>query len=248
MHSGPYNTPMALHREPFSAGFWVICAPFLIPVAGSAVISVIWPGYFDIIRDPSASREAIGQVWMLLAMIQLAYFGLLSLWSERIGAGAFAGAMRASQNWIIAAILLGPVILIAPNLIAATMFGGEDGWQYSGEVNMALFSPENWGLSYLVYALLLAPVIEEVTYRGVAMGVLLVRGVPPVMAMVISSAAFTFIHLQYSIPALAVVFIAAMGFAWLRLKSGTVIVPILAHISANGLITFLASLAPPPAG
>ncbi|MEQ8558908.1 MAG: CPBP family intramembrane glutamic endopeptidase [Henriciella sp.] len=248
MQSGPYNTPMALHREPFSAIFWVILAPFLIPVVGSAIITVLWPGYYDIIQDPGASREAIGQVWMLLAMVQLVYFGLLTLWAERVGAGAFAGDMRASQNWIIAAILLGPVILLAPNLIMSSLFGGEEGWQYSGDVNTALFLPQNWGASYLIYALVLAPLVEEVTYRGVAMGALLVRGVPPVMAMVVSSAAFTFVHLQYSIPALIVVFLAAMGFAWLRLKSGTILVPILAHMSANGLITFIASLAPPPAG
>ncbi|MEE2879187.1 MAG: CPBP family intramembrane glutamic endopeptidase [Pseudomonadota bacterium] len=248
MNSGPYNTPMALHREPFSAGFWVLCAPFLIPVFGSAIISLVWPGYFDVIRDPSANAEAIGQVWLSLAAIQLAYFAILSVWSERIGAGAFAGDMKASQNWILAAILLGPVILIGPNLIAASLFAAEDGWQYSGDVNEALFAPQNWGPSYLVYAMILAPIVEEVTYRGIAMGAMLVRGVPPLMTMVLSSAAFTFIHLQYSVPALIVVFIASMGFAWLRLKSGTVIVPILAHVSANGLITFLASLAPPPAG
>ena len=79
------------------------------------------------------------------------------------------------------------------------------------------------------------------------MGAMLVRGVPPVMAMVVSSAAFTFIHLQYSVPALIVVFVASMGFAWLRLKSGTVIVPLIAHITANGFVTFLASLSATPA-
>lgn len=245
MESGPYNTPIALHREPFSAVFWVLCAPFLIPVAGSALIVMAWPGYFDVIQDRSASREAIGQVWMALAVIQVFYFGLLSLWSERVGAGAFAGRMKASQNWIIAAVLLGPVVLLAPQFLIAAIFGGAEGWQYSGEVNETLFAPQNWGPSYLVYVLLLAPVIEEVTFRGVAMGALLVRGVPPVMSMAISSAAFTFIHLQYSVAALVVVFIAGMGFAWLRLKSGTILVPILAHISANGFITFLASLSPP---
>lgn len=248
MSSGPYNTPRALEREPFTAAFWMLCAPFLIPVIGSVVIALIWPDYFDVIGNSEASREAIGMVWLSLVVIQFAYFAILSIWSERIGAGAFAGEMRASQNWIIAAILLGPVILLAPNLIASGLAGGEEGWQYSRDINTALFDPANWGPSYLVYALLMAPLIEEVTYRGVAMGALLVRGMPPVMAMVLSSAAFTFAHLQYSVPALMVVFVAAMGFAWLRIKSGTIIVPILAHISANALITFLASFAPPSAG
>lgn len=248
MKSGPYNTPEALYRVPFGAAFWVILAPFLIPVIGSSLIVLIWPGYFDVVRDPNPGRDAIAQVWMLLTLIQLGYFGMLSLWSERIGAGAFAGAMRASQNWIIASILLGPVILLAPNFIAVGIFGGEEGWQYSRDVNTAIFSPENWSLSYIVYALVLAPLVEEVTYRGVAMGAMLARGVPPIMAMVVSSAAFTFIHMQYSVPALIVVFIASMGFAWLRLRSGTVLVPILAHITANGFVTFLASLSSTPAG
>ena len=247
MSTGPYNSPLALKREPFTAAFWVLCAPFLIPVIGSVVVALVWPAYFDVIGDSGASREAIGQVWFSLVLIQFAYFTILSVWSERVGAGAFAGAMRASQNWIIAAILLGPVILLAPNLIASSLAGGEEGWQYTRDINTALFEPANWGPSYLVYALLMAPLIEEVTYRGVAMGALLTRGVPPVMTMVLSSAAFTFAHLQYSVPALLVVFVAAMGFAWLRIRSGTIIVPILAHISANALITFLASLTPPSA-
>ena len=153
--------------------------------------------------------------------------------------------MRASQNWIVAAILLGPVILIAPNLIAALLAGGEQGWEYSRDVDTSFFARENWGIAYLVFALVLAPILEEVTFRGVALGAMLTRGVPPIMAAVLSSAAFTFLHLQYSVPALLVVFVAGLGFAWLRMKSGTMLVPILAHIAANGMITFLASLSPP---
>jgi len=247
MSTGPYNTPIALKREPFSAAFWVLCAPFLIPVIGSVVVALVWPAYFDVIGDSGASREAIGQVWFSLVLIQFAYFTILSVWSERVGAGAFAGAMRASQNWIIAAILLGPVILLAPNLIAAGLFGGSEGWEYSGDVNRALFAPSNWGPAYLVFALVLAPILEEVTFRGVAIGAMVTRGVPPMMAAVISTAAFTFLHLQYSVPALAVVFVAGLGFAWLRLASGSMLVPIIAHITANATISFLATLAPPAA-
>ncbi|WP_300376190.1 CPBP family intramembrane glutamic endopeptidase [Henriciella sp.] len=248
METGPYNTPQALGREPFTAAFWTLCAPFLFPVAGAALLGLIWPAFFDIINDAQAAQSAVRAVWVAQCAFLIVHFGILSLWSEHIGAGAFAGQMTASQNWIVAAILLGPVILLTPTLIAGLVFGGEEGWKYSGEVNESLFAVENWSASYVVYALLLAPLLEEVTFRGVALGALLVRGVPPGMAMVLSSAAFTFLHVQYSIPALAVVFAAGMGFAWLRIKSGTILVPILAHIAANGLVTFLASLSPPPAG
>jgi membrane protease YdiL (CAAX protease family) len=247
MENGPSNTPAALGREPFTAGFWVLCAPFLFPVVGAFLVGAIWPGFRDAIGGESG-RAAIGYVWTALAAIHLVHFASLSFWSERVGAGAFAGSMRASQNWIVAAILLGPVILIAPNLIAALFAGGQEGWEYSGDVDTSFFARENWGLAYLVFALVLAPILEEVTFRGVALGALITRRVPPVMAAVISSAAFTFLHVQYSVPALAVVFVAGLGFSWLRLKSGSMLVPIIAHIAANSMITFLASLAPPPAG
>lgn len=248
MERGPFNTPVALGREPFTAGFWVICAPFLFPVVGAAIIALIWPGFNEVLGGDNASRERIGYVWAALASIHLIHFAFLSLWCERMGAGAFAGSMKASQNWIVASLLLGPVILILPNIVAALFAGGEEGWEYSRDVDTSFFARDNWGLAYLVFALVLAPILEEVTFRGVALGAMVVRGVPPVMAAVISSAAFTFLHLQYSLPALAVVFAAGLGFAWLRLKSGSMLVPILAHVAANGMITFLASLAPPPAG
>lgn len=245
METAPYNTPPALAREPFTAAFWTLCAPFLFPVIGAFLIGLVWPGFNQVINGDERSAESIGQLWTALAGIHLVHFAILSIWSEKIGAGAFAGSMKASQNWIVAAILLGPVILIAPNLIAALLAGGEQGWEYSRDVDTSFFARENWGIAYLVFALVLAPILEEVTFRGVALGAMLTRGVPPIMAAVLSSAAFTFLHLQYSVPALLVVFVAGLGFAWLRMKSGTMLVPILAHIAANGMITFLASLSPP---
>lgn len=245
MEYGPYKTPLALAREPFTAGFWALCAPFLFPVIGSTLLALAWPQYTDIIQDSAPGADAIGLVWAAFAAFSLIQFAILSFWSERIGAGAFAGSIDISPNWFIAAILLGPPILLGPNLIAGMLFGGEEGWEYSTDVNEALFAPDNWGPAYLVYAMLLAPMLEEVTYRGVALGALMSRNVPPVMAMVLSTAAFTLPHLQYSIPALGVVFIAGMGFAWLRLASGSILVPIIAHVAANATITFLASLAPP---
>ena len=248
METGPYNTPPTLARAPFMAAFWALLAPFLFQVVGAELLGLFWPGFFEVIKDEDAARSAIRAVWIAQCVFLLAHFAVLSLWSERMGAGAFAGQMRASQNWVIAAILLGPVILLLPTLIAGLIFGGEESWRYSGEVNESLFATRNWSGSYLVYALLLAPLVEEITFRGVALGTLLARNVPPGMAMVLSSAAFTFLHVQYSVPALAVVFISGLGFAWLRLRSGTVLVPILAHMAANGFVTFLASLSPPPAG
>lgn len=246
--TGPYNTPTALGREPFTAAFWTLCAPFLFPVIGVALATLFWPDFGNVVNDTAATGTAVAWIWITLALIHLAHFGVLSFWSEHIGAGAFAGSIRASQNWILAGVLLGPVILLGPNIIIGAIFGGTEGWEYSGDVNEALYAPGSLGPAYLAFACLLAPLLEEVTFRGVALGALLARGVPPVMSAVISTAAFTFIHLQYSVPALAIVFIAGLGLSWLRIRSGTILVPILAHITANGFVTFLASLAPPPAG
>lgn len=247
MSSGRYNAPPVLGREPFTAFFWTLCAPFLFPVIGVVLVGAVSPAFAEMLSAATPAPEAIAQIWMVFACIHLVHFACLSLWSEHVGAGAFAGSMRASPNWIMAAVLFGPVILLAPNMIAGMIFGGTEGWEYNGDVNMALFDPQNWGPVYLIFVLLLAPVLEEVTFRGVALGALVTRGVPAWMAMALSSAAFTFLHLQYTVPALVVVFVAGMGFAWLRLKSGSMLVPILAHIAANATITFLASLAPPPA-
>ena len=238
------SIPPQFAARPYTSAVWVLCAPIFIPAIGMTIIFAIWPDIRIGLTD-AKTAETLGPVWTALALIHLLHFAALSYWSEHIGAGAFAGPVRTSSRWIVGALILGPVILILPNIIAGMVMGGVDGWEYNSDVDESVFEIQNWGPAYVIFAIVLAPIVEEMTFRGVALGAMIGRGIPPVMASVLASAAFTFLHTQYSIPALLVVFTAGLGFAWLRLASKSIIVPIVAHMAANGLIMYLQTLAPP---
>ncbi|MEL6725323.1 MAG: type II CAAX endopeptidase family protein [Pseudomonadota bacterium] len=239
---GPYQTPMALLREPLMAFFWVVLAPVLFLTGGALIALELIP---EIEPGTESELQAYHTLWLVSGVAMAAWFGLMSLWSDKMGAGAFAGRMTTTSAWLILGGVLGPLLLIIPSLVVSS-FMTEEGWQYREEVNEAVFAPQNWSLAYIFVAVFMAPIVEEVAFRGVAFGAIIARGLSPIAAVTVSSLAFAFSHLQYSPAAMFVVFLSGIGFAVLRLVSGTVIVPIVAHMSANANVLLLTWLATNP--
>lgn len=223
---GPYNTPIALAREPWTAAFFAFCAPLLFPVITITVATAL--------LSPGATLSTSAG-WMAICIAVGMQFMALSLWSEAIGAGAFAGKMTTTYLWVLIAIFIGPVLLYGPMSLISMVMPQAGDWIFRDGVDPEAFTKPNWTLSFLFYALILAPVVEEVTFRGVAMGAILSRGINPIVAVVIASIAFTLPHMQYSNIAMIGLFVSGLGFAALRLLSATIIVPIIAHISANSV-------------
>ncbi len=238
--TAPYNTPPSLGREPWMAFFWTLCAPVLFPVVLFAVMGafITVPA---MLGETAPTQSEIRTLWLMTCAASVVHFAVLSFWTDRMGAGAFAGAMRASPIWLLSAVMIGPFILLAPAILVGALMGGDSA--FSSDVNMAYFAAENWTLGFLLFVLVLAPLVEEVTFRGVAMGAVLSRGLSPVAAIVISSLAFTIIHMQYNAAGMVVIFLSGVGLAILRVASGTVIVPIIAHMAANANMLFLQTLA-----
>jgi len=90
--------------------------------------------------------------------------------------------------------------------------------------------------------ILLAPVTEEVLYRGVVFGG--IYRTKPILAYVVSSSIFSLIHIvgyigQYKPVELLCSFVlylpAGLCFAWSYERSGNIIAPILIHIANNQL-------------
>ncbi|MEM7327341.1 MAG: CPBP family intramembrane glutamic endopeptidase [Pseudomonadota bacterium] len=241
--TGPYQTPMALAREPVMAFFWAVLAPVLF-LTGAALLALEFVPDFD--SGTPQEVQAYQTLWLVSCLAMAVWFAVMSAWSEWLGAGPFAGQMLTTPGWLIVALMLGPLFLLVPNIVVDS-FMTEEGWQYSGEVNRDVLRPQNWTLAFIFVSVVMAPIVEEVAFRGVALGALIARGLSPVGAVVLSSFAFAFSHLQYSPAAMLVVFLSGVGFAILRLASGTIIVPIVAHASANGLILTLNWLAANPA-
>ena len=242
MLTGPYQTPTALVKEPLMAFFCVILAPILF-LTGAALIALQFIPAFE----PGTADEiaAYQFSWLMSCLGMAAWFGLMSVWSNAIGAGPFAGKMRTEPNWVAIGLISGPLILIVPTMIVSS-FMTEPGWQYNQEVNEAIFEPQNWSLAYVFVAVIMAPIVEEMAFRGVAMGAILARGFSPVAAVTVSSLAFACSHQQYSPEAMFIVFLSGVGFGVLRLMRKTVLVPIIAHMAANATVLSLSWVAANP--
>lgn len=240
--TGPYNTPLGLAREPLMSLFWVVLAPVLFLTGGALLAQMFIPAFEAGSRE---EIEAYRTLWFFTCAAMALWFALMSFWSDWLGAGPFAGRMQTETRWIIIALFAGPIVLLVPSFLVAS-FMSEPGWQYNQEVNADIFAPHNWTLAYVFMAVVLAPVVEEVAFRGVGFGTLIARGLSPSAAIVLSSLAFALSHLQYSPAAMFVVFLSGVGFAILRLLSGTVIVPIIAHAAANADVLLLTWMAASP--
>lgn len=83
-----------------------------------------------------------------------------------------------------------------------------------------------------VVAVTLAPVAEEILFRGIALPVVLRRfGLRP--AVIIISATFAAVH--FSLPAVAPLFVIAVAFAIAYVYTGSIVVPIVMHTVFNGV-------------
>ena len=82
-----------------------------------------------------------------------------------------------------------------------------------------------------------APLVEETIYRWVLVTAL-VAIAPPWFAVFASGAVFAYLHFVYGNPG-PDNFIGGYFFAWMYLKSGSIVVPIVFHAVANGALIVL---------
>jgi len=85
-------------------------------------------------------------------------------------------------------------------------------------------------LVQVLYTVILAPIIEEIFFRGIGHD-RLARAVPPVLAAIISSAAFAVIHMEPL--AILAAFVSGLILSLLYNRYKTVIVPIAFHMGFN---------------
>ena len=84
---------------------------------------------------------------------------------------------------------------------------------------------------------IVAPVYEEVVFRGLLWSVIAEqfseqRGA--IVASMVTSFIFAIIHLQYGIYEISTIMVLALIFCYARVKSGSLLLPILLHILNNG--------------
>ena len=95
----------------------------------------------------------------------------------------------------------------------------------------------------LIFAMVIvAPVYEELIFRGILWSAIAEQFTSPpdaeyrgaIVASLVTSLIFAIIHLQYGIYEISTIVVLALLFCYARIKSGSLILPILLHIINNG--------------
>lgn len=210
------------------AVFWVVISPLLVANA------VIWLSQTGLLRGGEWGLIAVQLTLLILVLSSLFTFGVSK---AALKLGQWSGP-----------VFIATLSAVGISLVFSSGYVGFIEGQQSSETQAPLFS-EGPGTSNslaiagdLVRALMLAPLTEEIVYRGLLMGVLLSRGWHPVLVVVVSALAFTIGHGHYSVVQAIPVFVGGLLLGALRVFSGGILTPILAHIGINGFTRVIAVL------
>ena len=122
------------------------------------------------------------------------------------------------------------------DIIGNFVSSGEGDWTVREDFDASMFARDRYSL-LLLYVILLAPIIEEIGFRGILLGFLRGRGIPDIIVLLVTAAGFAMLHTQYTLPAIGAVFILGLVLGWLRIVSNSIGPPILAHIAVNALVS-----------
>ncbi|MEM0985717.1 MAG: type II CAAX endopeptidase family protein [Pseudomonadota bacterium] len=241
MFQGPYNTPVSLGRAPIAAVFWPIIAPILFLNVGVLLAGFLTQGW---VLEQFEEGGSPPMQWLILLVIQAILFAAMSFWSDRAGAGPFAGSLKIESDWIGIAALTGPLVLLGSTLLIGILVSRDDpNWMFRDPQANPLLTRDAIGLSMIAAGGILIPITEEMAFRGIALGFLLNRGLTPLSAGVVTAVVFAALHPQYTLLGMVPVFIMGLYLAWLRIATGSITAPIVAHMSANlvSLTLFIAA-------
>ncbi|MGQ0673834.1 MAG: lysostaphin resistance A-like protein [Hyphomicrobium sp.] len=112
-------------------------------------------------------------------------------------------------------------------------------------LKQGLSSP--WWPGTLIVAVVLAPLWEELAFRGFLLSSLAQTRIGFWGAGVVTTALWTLLHLGYSWQGLTSVFLAGLVLTWLLQRTGSIWVPIFAHAFANACALAFAHFAAPVA-
>lgn len=232
---GPHNSPMALATRPWGCLFWSVWAMILIRMGMLDIINLLVPGSFEAAFE-TETIEAYAQRWLMLAIGMSTALAGMMVWAEFVGAGPFAGSMKLRTGWAVLSFIGGPSILLF-SILAIDLFVGSDvtNWAIREDISAELMDPANYGVLFAVLIIGIYPIAEEIAYRGIGLGFLLARGMEPAFAIGLVSFVWTLTHLQATPLGLIPIFVAGIFFGWLRVRTGSMAAPIIAHMAANGI-------------
>ncbi|WP_115865429.1 CPBP family intramembrane glutamic endopeptidase [Halorussus litoreus] len=184
-----------------------------LPVPLSIAIGIVYSGYVGIPEPSDAAKNVMYGVASLFAVGAIYY--LLSD-RERAAAFRFRRPSRSELNWTLICFPLGSAAYLGGASLAQAAGLSLGGYEYG------LTDPVVVG-AVVFGAVIVAPIAEEILFRGVLLGSLLGRGLSPLLAGGVTILTFGAIH------------VAILGVAGVVATASWAIFPTLLRLRFNNL-------------
>jgi membrane protease YdiL (CAAX protease family) len=230
--SQPILVEQKLARPGFwMAALWVVLILF-IQVVLAVPLGIIDVVYEQVLHRPSPQLE---RQPFVIGCINLVAFGV------PIALGVYLNRLTLRRAFPIGQVTIRQVACVAGSVLGASVLLSEvdnvfrsilPPPQWLVKVFQDLFSAQNKLFSRVLLLVIIAPVTEELFFRGIVLRGLLSRHRPAV-AVTLTAVLFAGLHLnpwQF----LSALFLGIL-FGWLYLRTGSVPLCMLAHATANGL-------------
>ncbi|MEQ1670500.1 MAG: CPBP family intramembrane glutamic endopeptidase [Hyphomicrobium sp.] len=234
---------------------WVAAAGVLGAIVailgGSTVVAVGVASIFDAVSGSGAAgahapgalenvitaRLGVFLLAMQAAALVLTHATARLFWGKAVRAGQLSLAIPAGGVAVAARSIAGLLVLASlyclgvylldPNALIADV-----------QVFGSMMRTDTWWVVALP-AIIGAPLAEETLFRGLGYGVLRVSPLGLTGAALVTAFVWAAVHGQYSVYGLLAIFLIGLYLAYVREKTGSLLVPMLCHGVYNGAIVLL---------
>jgi len=219
----------------FTYGFWAstrwAAASAIAAIAAGLLTIAAYPFLLGAPQaDPSDEYVVVISCLAMIGLI--AWSAKLTRWPVRL---YLALVPTAPINYVVA-IAAEAVLLFVHGLVLSQFCDGLSNVQtQANEIRAAMNSP--LAALFLFNMIILAPVTEEVLFRGFLLPSWSRSWLGPIGAVAATSVIFAAMHIQYNLCGMLAVGLAGCVYGWLRLRSGSLLPPVLAHCIGNAVAT-----------
>jgi uncharacterized protein len=216
---------------PFTYGFWASTRWAAASAIAAVAAGLLTIAAYSLLRAEPSDEYVVAI--SCVAMVGLIAWSVKQThWPVRL---YLALVPTAPINYVMA-VAAELVLLFVHGLVLSQLCDGSANFQTQGsEIRAAMNSP--LAALFLFNTVVLAPVTEEVLFRGFLLPSWGRSWLGPIGAVAATSAIFAAMHIQYDVCGMIAVGLAGGVYGWLRLRSGSLLPPILAHCVGNAIAT-----------
>jgi membrane protease YdiL (CAAX protease family) len=228
---------------PSSPWWWwaaivLVAVAILAQTAGMLIAVTAMAAAEPWIGSISLSGEALSSLatpagLCVLIVGQLTSLAIIWLAADFRGMRASVLRLRPPYPGVLVCLVAGLVVLAVTNTaeIALHWINGTDVFSDSRALASGLLSPLWWGT--LIVAVILAPLWEELAFRGFLLSALAPTRLGFWGAALVSNTAWTGLHWGYAWAGLGAVFLGGMLISWLLWRTGSIWIAIVTHALVN---------------